>query len=59
MSNKKIKFGKPFSSFNQSRKYTTKPLSEKWKIALQDPIYLILFSVSLITIIVWLIKQMI
>lgn len=48
---KKFKFEKPFASFELSHEYAKKPLKEKWRVALHDPAYLIIFGGSLIFLI--------
>ncbi len=47
-----MKFEKPFSSFNLSYNYLSKPLEERWRIALHDPAYLIIFGGALIVLII-------
>lgn len=44
----KYKFEKPFASFELSHEHAMKPLKEKWRIALHDPAYLIIFGSAII-----------
>lgn len=52
---KNFKFEKPFSSFEQSHEHRMKPLKERWRMALHDPGFLILYGGMLIIMITWII----
>jgi len=54
---KKFKFEKPFASFELSHHYVMKPLKEKWRIALHDPAYLIIFGGMAVLLIILLITN--
>ena len=49
---KKFKFEKPFASFSLSNNYKQSPsLKERWKKALHDPMYLIVWGYIIVFII--------
>ena len=48
---KTFKFEKPFSSFEMSHEQAIKSTKERWKIALHDPAYLIIWGGLIIFII--------
>jgi hypothetical protein len=49
---KKIKFEKPFASFTLSPEHYHIPLKERWRVALHDPAYLIIWGCFFLLIII-------